>query len=164
MEYHIFLFLLFIFSILLNYIYFTFNKTAIQIVEEMGIGYNLGKTFNCCSSVDEENTLYEEIKTWGTILPSKKMINKIKKYGFKTIRFQILYSNLTDIINSEWIIKVDEIVNWIIKNGMYCILCVNHDKEFWMSEGQISKNKYINFWKQVVNQFMDNDDHLIFET
>jgi hypothetical protein len=55
----------------------------------MGLGYNLGKTYNCCSSVDEKNILYEEIKIWGTILPTKKMINKIKKCGFKTIRFQI---------------------------------------------------------------------------
>ena len=164
MKIHIFLISLFILSVLLNYVYFSSNKTAIKIVDEMGIGYNLGKTYNCCSSVDEENILYEQIKTWGTILPTKNMINKIKKYGFKTIRFQILYTNLTDIINSEWMIRVEEIVNWIIKDGMYCILCVNHDKQFWISEGQYSKNKYINFWKQVSNQFIDNDEHLIFET
>ena len=63
------------------------------------------------------------------------MIKKIKKYGLKTIRFQIIYTNLTDIINSEWIMRVKEIVNWIINDGMYCILCVFHDKQFWISEG-----------------------------
>ena len=72
MKIHIFLFSLFILSVLLNYMYFTFNKTAIQIVDEMGIGYNLGKTFNCCSSVGEESIFYEQIKTWGTVLPTKK--------------------------------------------------------------------------------------------
>ena len=164
LEIHAYLISFFIFSVVVNYLYFSINKTAIQIVDEMGLGYNFGKTYNCCSSIGEENILYEQIKTWGTILPSKNMINKIKKYGFKTIRFQIIYSNLTDIANSEWLIRIDEIVNWIIKNGMYCILCVNHDKEFWISEGQSSKNKYINFWKQVANQFMNNDEHLIFET
>ena len=71
------------------------------------------------------------------------LINKIKKYGFKTIRFQILYTNLTDIINSEWLIRTKEIVNWIIKNEMYCILCVYHDKEFW-----ISGNDFINLLDQ----------------
>jgi len=164
MKIFLFLIPLYIFSIILNYIYFTFNRTAIQIVDEMGIGYNLGKTFNCCNSVDEENILYNQIKTYGTILPTKKMINKIKKYGFKTIRFQVLYTNLTDIINSEWLIRIKEIVNWIIKDEMYCILCVNHDKEFWISEGENSKSKYINFWKQIANQFVDNDEYLIFET
>ena len=141
MKIHIFLISLFILSVLLNYVYFSSNKTAIKIVDDMGIGYNLGKTYNCCSSVDKESILYEQIKTWGTILPTKNMINKIKKYGFKTIRFQIIYTNLTDIINSEWLIRVEEIVNWIIKDGMYCILCINHDKQFWISEGQNSKNK-----------------------
>jgi len=74
MEINILLFLLFILSLLINYIYFSSNKTVIQIVDDMGLGYNLGKTYNCCSSVDEENILYEQIKTWGTILPTKKMI------------------------------------------------------------------------------------------
>jgi endoglucanase len=92
------------------------------------------------------------------------MIKKIKKYGFKTIRFQIIYTNLTDITNSEWLMEMIEIVNFIIKNGMYCILCVYHDKEFWISGGQRSKDNYINFWKQIANQFIDNDEHLIFET
>ena len=110
MEINIFLIMLFMISLIINYIYFASNKTAIQIVTEMGLGYNLGKTYNCCSSVDEENILYEQIKTWGTILPTKKMIKKIKKYGFKTIRFQIIYTNLTDIINSVWIMRVKEIL------------------------------------------------------
>jgi len=164
MKINIFLIALLIFSLIMNYIYYLFNKTAIEIVDDMGLGYNFGKTYNCCSSVEEDNILYEQIKTWGTILPTKKMINRIKKYGFKTIRFKTLYTNLSNIVNSEWIIRIKEIVNWIIKDGMYCILCVYHDKEFWISGGHNSKNKYINFWKQVANQFIDNDEHLIFET
>ena len=47
---------------------------------------------------------------------------------------------------------------------MYCILCVYHDKEFWISGGQSSKDNYINFWKQIAIQFADYDEHLIFET
>ena len=160
----IFLIALFILSLIIDYIYFSINKTAFQIVDEMGIGYNFGKTYNCCSPVDEESGLYEEKKIWGALLPSKKAINKIKKYGFKTIRFQILYTNLTDIINSEWLIKVKETVSWILNDGMYCILCVYHDKEFWISRGENSKDNYINFWEQISNQFIDNDEHLIFET
>jgi len=163
MEINILLILLFILSLLINYIYFSSNKTAIQIVDDMGLGYNLGKTYNCCSFIDEENILYEQIKTWGTILPTKKMIKKIKKYGFKTIRFQILYTNLTDFSNSEWLMRVKEIVERIIKEGMYCILSVYHDREFWISGGKKSKDNYINFWKQIANQFIDNDEHLIFE-
>ena len=164
MEINILLIILFILSLLINYIYFSSNKTAIQIVDDMGLGYNLGKTYNCCSSVNEENILYEQIKTWGTILPTKKMIKKIKKYGFKTIRFQTFYTNLTDIVNSEWLMRVKEIVDRIIKEGMYCILSVYHDREFWISGGKNSKDNYINFWKQVANHFIDNDIYLIFET
>jgi len=59
-------------SLLLNFIYFSYNKTAIQIVDEMGLGYNFGKTYNCCGSVEEENILYEQIKTWGLYYQLKK--------------------------------------------------------------------------------------------
>ena len=69
---NIFLIPLFIVSLIINYIYFSSIKSAIQIVDEMGLGYNFGKTYNCCDSIDEKNILYEEIKTWGTILPTKK--------------------------------------------------------------------------------------------
>jgi len=164
MKINIILIVFLILSLIMNCLYFLFNKTAIEIVDDMGLGYNFGKTYNCCNSIEEENILYEQIKTWGTILPTKKMINRIKKYGFKTIRFQILYTNLTDIVNSEWLIRIKEIVNWIINNGLYCILCVYHNKEVWISGGQNSKNNYINFWKQVANQFKNNDEHLVFET
>ena len=37
-----------ILCLLLNYIKFNSKKTAIEIVKDMGIGYNLGNTYNCC--------------------------------------------------------------------------------------------------------------------
>ena len=133
----------------------------------MGIGYNLGNTYNYSDSLGYESIENYEIKTWGTILPTKKIINKIKKSGFKTIRFQVKYLNYTNeisIINSEWIILIKEIVNWIINSNIYCILSVYHDNKYWKLKGQNSKDKYINLWTNIANEFKDFNQHLVFES
>ena len=101
---HIILILILIFSLTFNYLSFISKKTSVQFVNDMGIGYNMGNTYNCCNIIVDKNSENEEIKLLGTTLPTKNIIKKIKKKGFKTIRFQILYTNYTfnnDKINSE---------------------------------------------------------------
>ena len=159
----------FIFSYILNYIYFNSKKTAIDIVNDMGLGYNLGNVlaFNCCSNFEELKIENEQIKIYGTIFPTKHNINKIKKYGFKTIRFQVIYMNITndnDKLNSEWISKIKEVIKFIINENMYCILSIRHDGEFWKIEGKNGKDKYVNLWKQIANELINYDEHLIFES
>ena len=78
-------------SLILDYLTFYYKNTAIEVVNDMGIGYNLGNTYNYSDDLGNDSIENYEIKTWGTILPTKKIINKIKKYGFKTIRFQVKY-------------------------------------------------------------------------
>ena len=154
-------------SLIFNYLSFSSKKTAVQLVKDMGIGYNLGNTFNCCSIIEENNSENEEIKLFGTNLPTKNIIKEIKKNGFKTIRFQILYSNYTfnnGKINSKLIYKIKELINLINKLNMYLILSIKHTRQFWDSEGKNSKDKYINFWRQIANELINYDDYLIFES
>ncbi len=142
--------------LLFNYLYLYHKRNAMEIMNDMGIGYNLGKTFNCCDSSISEQIDENQIKIWGTILPNKKTINRIKKYGFKTIRFQVTYMNFTsesNIINPKWILGIKEIIDWIISSNLYCIFSVNHGSEFWKNEQTSVNEKYSNFWKQIANEF-----------
>ncbi len=153
--------------LILNYLSLNYKKTAIEIVNEMGIGYNLGKTFNCCDNLMLEQFDNNQIKLWGTVLPTKKTINRIKKYGFKTIRFQVTYMNFTlenRLINSEWIKGIKNVIDNIINSDLYCILSINHGNEFWKNEEKDIKDNYSNFWKQIANEFIEYDEYLIFET
>ena len=164
---HIILIIILIFSLVFNYLSFKSNKTAIQLVNDMGIGYNLGNTFNCCNTIEEKNSENEEIKLLGTTLPTKNLLKEIRKNGFKTIRFQVLYTNYifnNNKINSEWIYKIKELINLINKLDMYIILSIKHERQFWNFEGRNSKDKYINFWSQIANELINYDDHLIFES
>ena len=158
---------LLILSLLLNYIEFNSTKTAIEIVNNMGIGYNLGNTYNCCFISEEDDLQNKQIKLLGTVFPSKKIIGKIKKFGFNTIRFQVKYPK--EIDNSEnnyleWISKIKEIIEWVINKNMYFILSVYHEMEFWETEKENALDKYINIWKQISNELKHFDEHLIFES
>ena len=86
-----------------------------QLVNDMGIGYNLGNTYNCCNIIEEKNLENEEIKLLGTTLPTKNILKEIRKSGFKTIRFQILYNKYiynNGKINSKLIYKIKELIKF----------------------------------------------------
>ena len=93
------------------------------------------------------------------------MISKIKKNGFKTIRFQIVSMNSIDEsgkVSFEWISGIREIISYIINSNMYCILSVYYDGKFFQKK--YSRKKYINFWLQISKEFANFDEHLIFES
>ena len=164
---YLILLIIYIFTLLLNYMTFNYKKTALQLVNDMGIGYNLGQTFNCCNTTDEENSENEEIKLFGISLPTKNLLKEIRKNGFKTVRFQVLYSNYiynNSKINSEWIYKIKKLINIVNQLNMYIILSIKHTKQFWDSENINSEDKYINFWKQIANELINFDEHLVFES
>ena len=64
---HIFLLMILLISLILDYLSFNSKKTALQLVTDMGIGYNLGNTYNCCNTLHEKYLENEEIKLLGTI-------------------------------------------------------------------------------------------------
>ena len=165
---HIILIIVLVFSLVLNYLSFKSKKSALQLVNEMGIGYNLGNTFNCCNIIEYgKNSENEDIKLLGETLLSNNKLKEIRKNGFKTIRFQILYNNYvydSEKINSELIKKIKEFINLINKLDMYLILSIKHPREFWDSEGSNAKDKYINFWKLIAYELINYDEHLIFES
>ena len=165
----IFLSIALLFSLILNYLKLSSQKTAFEIVNDMGIGYNLGNSFDCYYAQKKVEKPDDQITLNGNPIPTKDLIIRIKKYGFKTIRFPITWINFIDEkgnINSEWLNRVKEVVTWIINANMYCIINVYSDGEYynWLYYGIESREKYINLWSQIANEFKDYDEHLIFES
>ena len=157
-------------SLIFSYLSMIINKNSLETVKDMGIGYNLGNTFDSYSyDIEEINTPEEQITLNGNTLPTKKMIKKLKKYGFKTIRFPVTWMYFIDNygnINPDWMILVKEVVDLIIKEELYCILNIHKDGYFenWLSFGIEAKDKYINLWIQIANEFKDYNHYLIFES
>ena len=156
-------------SLILDYLYALTKKNAFQIVREMGMGYNIANTFDSFSYFIYLETPDEQIELNGNIAPTKEMIKKIKKYGFKTIRFPVTWMYFIDDegnINSEWMTRVKEVIDIIIKEKLYCILNVHNDGYYtnWLIRGMEVKDKYINLWSQIANKFKDYNEYLIFES
>jgi endoglucanase len=157
-------------SLILDFLYSMKKENSFEIVKKMGMGYNLANTFDSFSYYNIHiETPDEQIELNGNIAPTKDMIKKLKKYGFKTIRFPVTWMYFIDDegnINSEWMARVKEVVDIIINEKLYCILNVHNDGYYtsWLIRGMEVKDKYINLWNQIANEFKDYNEYLIFES
>ena len=157
-------------SLIFSYLSMISYKNALDTLKDMGIGYNLGNIFDSYSyDIEEINTPEDQITLNGNIFPTKNMIKKLKKYGFKTIRFPVTWMYFIDDygnINSDWMLLVKEVIDLIIKEELYCILNIYKDGDYdnWLSFGINVKDKYINLWKQIANEFKYYNNYLIFES
>ena len=74
-------------------------------------------------------------------------------------------------VDAEWMARVREVVNYVIDEGMYCILNVHHDtgtgSAAWIRASSDSYNRhqtfFENLWTEIATEFRDYDDHLLFE-
>ena len=88
----------------------------------MGMGYNIANTFDSFSYFDNLETPDDQIGLNGNIAPTKAMIKKIKKYGFKTIRLPVTWMYFIDDegnIDSEWMARIKEVIDIITKEKLY---------------------------------------------
>ena len=120
MNFFYFIILLFVLglSIFITILSLNRKKNAIEIVNDMGMGWNLGNTFECFSEYDNIKTPDDQITYWGNKVPTRELFQKLKQYGFKTIRFPVTWYHFMDKygnINSEWMSRVKEVVTWIFK-------------------------------------------------
>ena len=156
----------------LNYLSLSKRTSAMEIVNKMGIGYNLANLFD---NYDPEILILKDkiynpddiISLYGSQAPTKQMIKNIKKYGFKTIRFPVTWMYFTDDlgnIDSKWMSRVKEVVNWIINLNMFCILTVYSDTHQDNDRMGIDIDKYYNLWIQISEEFKDYNEYLIFES
>ena len=74
--------------LLLTFVSFTLQKTAIETVKDMGLGWNLGNTFDCFGTCKEIKVPDDQITMWGNVIPTEEMVVTIKKYGLKQFVFQ----------------------------------------------------------------------------
>ena len=160
---------IFAISIIFDYQSNINKKTALEIVNEMGLGYNLGNSFDSYNNSVKINDPDAQITLFGNPLPTKKLISNIKKSGFKTIRFPVTWINFIDEngnVNHEWMFRVKKVVNMIISKNLYCILNIqNYGEEGnWLYDGLNAKEKFINLWSQIAEELKDLNEYLIFES
>ena len=137
--------------------------SSFDLVAEMGVGWNLGNSFD----VESKDKTY-----WGNPITSKAMIDEVKAMGFSTLRIPITWGpNQVEMspytIDPDYLTEIKRVVDFGFQNKMHVIIDVHHDNS-WIkpmaSETQESTDRLSSLWTQVANFFQDYNDSLIFET
>lgn len=156
------------------------QNRAQEIVYNMQFGWNLGNTLDATAWNDAQNFGLGTETGWGQPKTTQAMIKGLKNLGIKTIRIPISWHNhiskVSDYtIDSKWMNRVKQIVDWAYDEGMYVIINIHHDnaskgnfsagKGFYPSED--CKEESLKFitrvWEQVSETFKNYDEKLVFE-
>ncbi len=146
------------------------ENEALSFVKKMKIGWNLGNTLDAVADPAPADDLSLE-SAWCGVKTTEELILNIKNGGFNTVRVPVSWHNHVDgnyKINEPFLNRVQEVVDYVIKNDMYCILNIHHDNEkgyFYPDSENIDGSlKYIeSIWAQLSERFKDYDEKLIFE-
>ena len=150
------------------------NADTEAILEDMGLGWNLGNSLDATGG----SGLATET-SWSNPKTTQALIDKVKSLGFNTVRVPVSWGKHVSgdnyTIDSAWLARVKEVVDYCYKNDMYVILNIHHDTKssasasgagyYPRSSAYSSSEKFVtSVWSQAAEYFKDYDYHLIFET
>ena len=176
-------------------------ESASEAVRKMGAGWNLGNSLDA-NSGDENHMWIEAYSArtpenyetaWGQPVTTRALIHMFKEAGFHAIRIPVTwYPHMGTIqlrqvngdwhwdkatwteydVDPVWMARVKEVVDYVIAEGMYCILNVHHDtgsaSTAWLVAGeqefQAAKARYQALWRQISDTFKEYGEHLLFES
>lgn len=166
-------------------------EPANEAVKNMGIGWNLGNTLdaNSQSVSDITSDAYwgqqgmDSETCWGQPKTTREFIKMMKDAGFTAIRVPITWYNhmgADHSIDAAWMARVKEVVDYVIDEGLYCIINVHHDTGadsrdangnltgyHWLKadpENYTSNStRFADVWNQIATTFKDYGQTLLFE-
>ena len=145
-------------------------ETAKDAVKNMGVGWNLGNTLD---ANDGKAQGLESETYWGQPVTKPELLKMMKEAGFGAIRVPVTWYNHMDNdgkVNEAWMKRVHEVVDYVINQGLYCIVNVHHDTgdgKQWLHASTTTYNsnkaKFEKLWQQIATEFKDYDQKLLFE-
>ena len=148
------------------------ENEAMAFLKKMGVGWNLGNTFDAIKGDWNRNADEMTVETsWVGIKTTEAMIEAIQNAGFSSIRVPISWhdhvSGPDHEISEKWLNRVQEVVDWAYNRGMYVIINIHHDEDqFLPSSAHYEESAhYVEcIWRQLADRFRDYDEHLIMES
>jgi endoglucanase len=156
--------------------------TTMELVRDMGLGINLGNTFEATVNYKDAGTERDWIRryaggtvnafetAWGSPTVTKSMIDGYKAAGFKTVRIPVAWSNRMGdnyTICPDYTARVKEVTEWVLGNGMYAVINIHWDGGWWdefPTDYDESMLRYTRLWEQIADTFKDYGDYLLFES
>ena len=151
-------------------------QSAKEYTDSITVGWNLGNTLDTTGDwikLYTKNKSADYEKAWGNPITTKEMITVVKKAGFNAVRVPVTWADHMDSsgnVDKEWMERVQEVVDYVISQDMYCILNVHHDggSDGWIvaDPDMVKKNgaKFSKLWKQIAVRFKNYGNKLSFES
>lgn len=144
--------------------------TTMELVREMGLGINLGNTFESCGSWINDSSVTNYETGWGSPIITKEIIQGYADSGFGVLRIPVAWSNMMGedyTINPEYMARVKEVVDWTVDSGMYAIVNIHWDSGWWENfpkDEDECMYRYERMWTQICDGFKDYSDYVMFES
>lgn len=148
----------------------TITSEALQFVQQMGAGINLGNSLDSTrlKQYKEDASILEYETFWGNPPIAEELFQTIKSSGFDTVRIPVSWEEHLDenyVIDPVWMSRVREVVLQGIEHDLYVILDTHH--ESWLIptlEKEEETTKILGcVWEQIANNFGDIGEKLLFE-
>lgn len=150
-------------------------ESAEKAVGNIKAGWNLGNALDSNGAWIKQYSSgapsdYET--AWGNPVTTRELISAVKKAGFNAVRVPVTWAEHIDgsgNIDKEWLDRVQEVVDYVISQDLYCVLDVHHDagSEGWLKASESSyksnSDKFAGLWKNIAERFRDYGEKLIFE-
>lgn len=135
--------------------------SAKELIAEMKTGWNLG---NSLDAIGADET------AWGNPVTTKEMIQAVADKGFDILRIPVTWGQHMDEKNNvetEFMDRVQEVVDYGISCGMYVILDTHHEPDSWLKPESKRMDKvepqFTALWEQIAERFANYGDKLVFE-
>lgn len=150
-------------------------ETAKEAARHMKIGWNIGNSLDSCGAGHKDGWLMKQYETqWGNPEITQELIHLIKKIGYRTVRVPVTWYEHMDeegTIETAWLKRVQEVVDYVLDEGLYCVINVHHDtgggSQAWLrADTEIFeqvKERYCTMWQQIAAYFKDYGERLLFE-
>lgn len=151
------------------------EETATEAVRKMIGGWNLGNTLDAWSSNIPYGSDVSRYETcWGQPVTEAYLMKAFKAKGFTAIRLPVTWFQKMDEegnVRSEWMQRVQQVVDYVLDAGLYCVLNVHHDtgsgNQAWLRADKTyyekSSARFKKLWTQIATHFRDYDQRLLFE-
>lgn len=142
------------------------DVTAKQIASRMYAGINIGNTLE---APDGEGSWTRSV----TI----EYIRGLKAAGFNAVRIPCAWDShisgktaaekKQNIIDPDWLERIDQVVEWVVGEDMYAIVNIHWDGG-WLEESCVNgynadvDKKQKDFWTQIAKKLNHYDEHLLF--
>ena len=110
------------------------DNEAMDFLKKMGVGWNLGNTFDAIKQGWNANADEMTLETsWCGVRTTEAMFDALKEAGFTSVRIPVSWhdhvSGEDHEISERWMSRVQEVVDWAYDRGFYVILNIHHDED-----------------------------------